>query len=531
MVSIASIPNKLKFDRWHLFFLIFIIVYALALTYDLTRLSIVWDETLHLDGGLLIYHGNLGEYFMFSRYPPLIDLFIAGYFGVLGTNVFAARLVSVTFALLTIVAVFALAKKVYGRKVACISCVILASMPGFIWLSRVSLLEMPLEFFFVMSLLLFLYWLHNGKNSTILLCGLLFGVATLVKYQAVVAGLVILAALPLLLYRSALKPKISRFPLMIAGAAIIIVPSIYSLYSTGILGQWMGLLQSSDTLTSLYAARFPAPIFYIIEMTQPLPIIHPINLIIFCLGIAGLGILVWRRKPQDRLLLVWFAVVYVFFTLVGVKSWRYVLPLFPVLAISATILLAYLYGKLQNIWRATKTFRNKKMVAKLLAGFLVVFTVAAIAGSGADAYNWLSADATYIPLPEAVHYVAGGFENANQSAMIVCAVNTVNQKAASFYLSAYESKPNKVWLYPLEPADAYAPNFNISQMLGVCKQNNVKYLLLYENNNQYFFNSTLNTAIIVETMIQSGEIYYQTSVGVQPDRIFVFQINQTAVQS
>jgi asparagine N-glycosylation enzyme membrane subunit Stt3 len=531
VLSLNTIPERLRGRKWLLLFLLFIVVFGLVLSFELARMSIVWDETPHLDGGLLIYQGKLGEYFMFSRYPPLMDLFIAGYFGVFGTNVFAARLVSVTFALLTIAAVFVFATRAYGRRVAFISCLILASMPGFIWLSRVSLLEMPLEFFFVSSLLLFLYWLNNGKNSAITICGLLLGVATLVKYQAVVAGLVIIAALPLLLYRSSLKPKISRLPLMIIGAAIILVPSFISIYSTGILGQWIGLLQSSDTLSNIYAARFPTPIFYILEMTQPLPNIHPINLIIFCLGIAGLVLFAWRHKPEDRLLFVWFLVVYLFFTLVATKSWRYVLPLFPVIAISAASFIAYTYGKLQSIWRTKLTAANKKLIAKLLAGFLSVFTITAVFASGIDAYNWFLADSTYVPLPEAAHYIANGFENANESVMIVCGVNTMNQKATSFYLAAYESKPNKVWLYPLEPADTYAPNFNITQLLIICKQNNVKYLLLYENKNQYFFHSTLNTVIVVESMIQSGEIYYQTAFGVQPNRIFIFQFNQTVLQT
>ena len=138
-------------------------------------MNILWDETVHLEGGLLIYQGKLGEYLTFTRYPPLLDVVTAGYFEVFGANVFASRLVSVTFSLMTIAAVFAFASKAYGRKVAFISCIILATMPGYIWLSRVSLLELPVEFFFVAILLLFLYWLHNGKNSTIALCGLMLG--------------------------------------------------------------------------------------------------------------------------------------------------------------------------------------------------------------------------------------------------------------------------------------------------------------------------------------------------------------------
>ncbi len=532
MVPLASFnPRKFRFKRWQLLFLLLIVVCGVAYSIKLTQMSVVWDETVHLEGGLLLSQGKLYQYVMFTRYPPLMDALTAGYFWIFGANVFAARLVSVTFSLLTIAAVFAFASKAYGRRVAFVSSAILATMPGFIFLSRVSLLEMTIEFFFVAVLLLFLLWLRNGKNSIIVICGMLLGLATLTKYQAIVAGLVLVAALPVMFYRSKFQAKISRFPLLLIAAAIVIVPFLVSIYSSGILGQWIGLLQSSDTQVNVYGARFPLPIFYMLEMTVPLDYVHPIYLPVFILGLVGLGFFVWRRKPEDKLLLVMFAVVYVFFTLVGTKSWRYVLPMFPVLAISAACLLVTVFGRLQRTYKSAGAAANKKLWAKVLAGFLIVFSVGALVASTADAYNWLSIDTVYVPLPETIHYVAQGLGDANESVMIVCGVNVVSQKASEFYLQAYESKPNSVWLYPLEPADAYAPNFNITAMIGVCREKDVKYLLLYENRDTHYFDSTLTPAAIVEMMINSGVIYYQTSFGTQPNRIFVFQTNQTAMSS
>ena len=152
--------------------------------------------------------------------------------------------------------------------------------------------------------------------------------------------------LPLLFYHNKFKAKISRFPLLIITAAIIIIPTFVSIYTSGILGQWINLLQAGDTQVNLYGARFPLPIFYLLETTVPMNSVNPIYPIIFVLGMFGVSFLVWRRKPEDKLLLVWFAVVYVFFTFVGTKSWRFILPIFPVIAISATNLLIFLHDKL-----------------------------------------------------------------------------------------------------------------------------------------------------------------------------------------
>lgn len=65
--------------------------------------SPVWDEVSHLKGGLLLSRGQLIEWaFTNSFYPPVCDAFVAlSYLG-FGVSVFAARLVSVVFAVLSV---------------------------------------------------------------------------------------------------------------------------------------------------------------------------------------------------------------------------------------------------------------------------------------------------------------------------------------------------------------------------------------------------------------------------------------------
>jgi MFS family permease len=492
-------------------------------------MNIVWDETPHLEGGLLLSQGHLQDYFALTRYPPLLDTIIAGYFKLFGASVFAGRLVSVTFSLLTLVVVFKLASKAYGRKIAFLSSLILATMPGFIWLSRVSLLEMALEFFFVTALLLFLYWLHSGKNTTILLSGIVLGCAFLTKYQGLVAGLVMVISVPFVLYHSQFKAKISRLFFLIIASGAIVVPVLISIYASGTLSQWISLIQQSDMQTNQYSVRFPMSIFYLLEMTVPLDFVHPINILVFILGLHGLALFIWRRKPEDKLFLIWFAVVYVFFTFIATKSWRYVMPIFPVIAISAASFISFLYDKLQKTWKAPQVDVDKKLITKILAGFLILFTTVALVYSTVDAYGWLQKDAVSIPLPDAVHYVANGFTTSNQSVMVIAPDNYINQDMTDFYLSGYEAKNNLAWQYPLVPVDAYTPDFNITQMISLCQQKDVKYLLLYENKNTPFFNSTITPTMVLENILQSGKFYDQSTFGTAPRRIFVLQVNETAM--
>jgi hypothetical protein len=110
--------SGLRIKRWQLLLLLLIICCGIAYTIQLTQMSVFWDETVHLVGGFLIYQGKIGEYLTFTRYPLLVDFATAGYFVVFGVSVFSSRLVAVTFSLFTIVAVFSLASKAYGHKVA-----------------------------------------------------------------------------------------------------------------------------------------------------------------------------------------------------------------------------------------------------------------------------------------------------------------------------------------------------------------------------------------------------------------------------
>ena len=99
-----------------------------------------------------------------------------------------------------------------------------------------------------------------------------------------------------------------------------------------------------------YSNRFqPIPVYYLVEMTWPFNdiAVHPISLPIFVLGLCGLGLFAYRRKKQDIFFLTWFMVVYVFFTFIPNRQWRYVTPLFPILAISAACFIMFLYGRVR----------------------------------------------------------------------------------------------------------------------------------------------------------------------------------------
>ena len=146
------------------------VIYAFALLYNLGYMSIQWDEIPHLYGSQLLVRGQLREYMStYGYYPPLYDIVATGYFQIFGASAASGRLVAVTFSLLSIWIVFEFANRTYGPKIALISSILLGSMPGFFWVSRMAMLETMLVFFFSLSMFFFFSWIRVHKDKALLL--------------------------------------------------------------------------------------------------------------------------------------------------------------------------------------------------------------------------------------------------------------------------------------------------------------------------------------------------------------------------
>jgi uncharacterized membrane protein len=502
---------KTGFNKWRATLLIVIIVYAVFLLLDLGYMSMQWDEMPHLYGGLLLSRGQLPAYVTtYGYYPPLYDLGTTGVFLVFGSSVTSGRLTAVAFSLLSIWVTFEFTKRTYGPKTALLSSVLLGVMPGFFWFSRVTMLESMLIFFFTLTLFFFFTWLGKNENRPLILSGLALGIGILAKYQVFVSVFVMIAGI-LWLGRDKLKSRLAKLLLLLVIAGAVVVPwfvVIYQANGADTFRELLYVVQEGGQDRAQYSARFPAPVFYLIEMTWPfndIPV-HPISLPLYVLGLLGLGLFAWRRKPEDKFFLVWFVIVYVFFTLVPNKQWRYITPVFPVLAISAASFVMFLYGKI-GAWKPKQMSLSGHRFRKIAAALLIGLTAAAVAYGGYNAYQMTARDQIYLPIEETANYVSSHM-GLNESAVIVCAFNLFNQDMFRFYLPANMSS-DQIWQYPELPVDAFKPNFNITEFVGLCEQRNVKYLILYDyGGNTPFFNTTLTYSNVTQMILDTGKFGY-----------------------
>lgn len=517
---------KGKFDKRRFLLLVFLVVYLVFLLLNLGSMAVQWDEASHLDGGLLLLHGHLGSYMATdSFYPPLNDLITAGYFAIAGSSVFVGRLVAVTFAALTVLAVFEFAYRVYGHRTAFVSAVLIGTMPGFIWLARVAMLDITLVFFYSASMMLFFLWLQKHEEKYLIVSGVALGLGFLAKYPIVVVVIAMLASI-LLLGGGYVKKRLSRFPYLLLTAVLIGVPwviVIYQTYSTGMFSQWFAVMN----LHIPQSLNVPAPVFYLVAMVWPYGSAHPISFFVYGLGLVGLGFLVWRRKPEDKFLLIWFITAYVFFTFIGQMQWRYIVPVFPVFAMAAASLITFAYGKAEGTWKKTQTSLKRIPFGKIAATGLIVITVFAVVYSGVDAYNWMHTDNGFdLPLGQASQYVATRL-GRNESLVVLCPINVFSAAIMKYYVdNAKQGQQSNIWQYPDVAVDSYQFVFNVTELINLCQINNAKYLVLFEYGETYpYFDSNLTMHAVYTMLTSTQNFMIQTSFGSYPQKIFVFSFS------
>ena len=129
-------------------------------------MSAQWDEVVNLNGGLFLLRGNIQQFFLgtlstrpYTVFSMQVSLQQAA------QACYAGRLVSVVFSVLSIFAVFEFTYRMYNPKTALLATAMFAVMPGYVWLSRMAMIETTLIFFFTVATLSFFFWLKEHKNK------------------------------------------------------------------------------------------------------------------------------------------------------------------------------------------------------------------------------------------------------------------------------------------------------------------------------------------------------------------------------
>ncbi|MBK3331809.1 glycosyltransferase family 39 protein [Persephonella atlantica] len=190
--------DKLVEDRWFLSLMLFFTVFVYFWNIWLNDIWIP-NEAFYAEAAReMLQNGNfLDIYYNYEprfNKPPMTYWLVAFSYLIFGVNEFATRLPIVLTALGSNLLVYLIGKELYGRKVALVSAAVMAFSFQFVINSRYASPEVPLTFFFTLTLYFFIVGYRRKNFVYILLSYLSLGLTVLTKgfpYIAVIGGIVI----------------------------------------------------------------------------------------------------------------------------------------------------------------------------------------------------------------------------------------------------------------------------------------------------------------------------------------------------
>ncbi|MFL6163328.1 MAG: ArnT family glycosyltransferase [Jatrophihabitantaceae bacterium] len=302
----------------------------------------------------------------------------------------APRAITAAVGVGTVLATYALGRKLYGPAAGLIAAGLLAVMPYHVVVSRQVLLDGPMTLLSLLVLYCIIRYSESAALSWMLAAGAALGATALCKETSIIfiGGLYAFFALTPSV-RIRLRHVLAG--LVVMGVVIVAFPLSLAASGRANTGQhyllWQ-LFRRANHGWSFYFQQVPPALGWLVLA-------------------FGLGGLVWLRREntwRERLLLCWALVPIAFFTVWPVKGYQYLLPLAPIAAILAG----------RTIWRIgsasllrgnrTRAVAVPVLLALLVAGSLAVVSWPKLSGSGStlagtggvaggrEAGHWLAAN-------------------------------------------------------------------------------------------------------------------------------------------
>lgn len=266
-------------------------------------------------------------------------------------NLYAvARATTVAFAILTVVACYALGRSAFGRRAGLLAAVFLGVSPLFVVHSHYATVDVPVTFWMTASLWATVRALDSRRTAWYALAGLTAGLAAATKYYG---GVVIL---PLLMRdllrgepRTGWRPVLAVVGLVPVGFLLgcpyaALAPRDFVEYGVNVLLDAQAIGVESYDLVYGY---FPWPFFYHLYLSLP----QGMGLPLLLLALAGTAWALRRRTATDVVLLVFVLAYYVMIGVSFLRPMRYSLPLLPPLAVLASRLAIEAYDRLAGAGR------------------------------------------------------------------------------------------------------------------------------------------------------------------------------------
>ena len=299
--------------------------------WDLSGTGFNTDEAVYSgQSATLAGYSEFGNHFSIYRaHPLLLQSIISVLFANFGVIDTIARIVPVAFGIATVLVVYFLAKILFDTRRATIAAVILAAMPYHIIVSRQVLLDVPLSFFFTLTLFFLVRYLKTSESSHLLfLMGACSGLCVLSKEIGIFAIVSTLTSL-VLTKRMTLKAIIIIVGSFLLACAPYWLPILTSEHAQdAALSYWQWQTSRDPNLPETFYVNilFESVMGYSFSILFVLSVIYILKRRLI-------------KIHEITTLLVWIGIPLILFQILPVKGYHFIMSIVPpLILVGITIL-------------------------------------------------------------------------------------------------------------------------------------------------------------------------------------------------
>ncbi|GFE59729.1 phospholipid carrier-dependent glycosyltransferase [Geobacter sp. AOG2] len=275
------------------------------------------------------------NYVKYFEKPPLLYWLNAASFKLSGLTEHAARFPSALCGLLTILATYIIARRLYGRRTALIAALILGTSAGFVLQSRIILTDMLLTFCLTAALGAFIIASQReGRRSTPLPWYVFYLFCALAVLAKGLIGIVFPAGIIFFYLLLGGRWKLLGEMRIVTGLALLLAIAAPWFVAVSLknpeFARFFFIHEHFERFTSTVHGRYQPFWFF-------LPVLAA-TMLPWSFFIPGALRRAWRDRHHDDYqaglyLLIWAVLIFLFFSKSDSKLVPYILPIFPPLAI------------------------------------------------------------------------------------------------------------------------------------------------------------------------------------------------------
>jgi len=373
-----AFPFEKVFSGTLLHYIVLALVIGLAVTLRITDLNAVGynsDEAVYAgQGAALAQVPVMKDLFpVFRAHPLLFQSTLAISYRFASYEV-TGRFLAAAIGVGTVILVYLIGIRLYGRRAALFAALFLALMPYHVIVSRQVLLDGPMTFFCTLTLYFMVRFAETEQPVWLVGAGAGLGLTVLAKEPSLIMVGAVYAFL-------ALSPQI-RVKLTTIILSLIVMGGIIAVFPLSIALAGGGGAKTTQNYLIWQLLRRPNHTWDFYLTTVP----PAVGILVIATALIGLLLLRRRNTWSEKLLVLWIIVPLVFFELWPTKGFQYLLPIAPAFALLSGRMLAYWPEKLQVFKRYDLSYLPGLLLTILIAVTLFVPTWAQIYPTASDTF-------------------------------------------------------------------------------------------------------------------------------------------------